>query len=70
MKYYIAKTVSGDFPAIVERVIDSLKAEGFGVSDRYRCQSDNEEKAQHQFPGLSDPRRMQSSVGAPSADRR
>ena len=31
MKYYIAKTVSGDFPAIVERVIDSLKAEGFGV---------------------------------------
>ena len=31
MKYYIAKIVSGDFPAIVERVIDSLKAEGFGV---------------------------------------
>jgi uncharacterized protein (DUF302 family) len=31
MKYYIAKTVSGDFPAIVERAIESLKAEGFGV---------------------------------------
>jgi uncharacterized protein (DUF302 family) len=31
MKYYIAKTVSGDFPAIVDRVIVSLKAEGFGV---------------------------------------
>jgi uncharacterized protein (DUF302 family) len=31
MKYYIAKTVSGDFAAIVERVIESLKAEGFGV---------------------------------------
>ena len=31
MKYYIAKTVSGDFSAIVERVIESLKAEGFGV---------------------------------------
>ena len=28
MKYYIAKTVSGDFPAVVERVIESLKAEG------------------------------------------
>ena len=31
MKYYIAKTVSGTFPATVERVIESLKAEGFGV---------------------------------------
>ena len=31
MQYYIAKTVSGGFPAIVERVIGALKAEGFGV---------------------------------------
>ena len=31
MQYYIAKTVGGAFPTIVERVIDSLKAEGFGV---------------------------------------
>jgi uncharacterized protein (DUF302 family) len=31
MEYYIAKTVSGGFPAIVERVIEALKAEGFGV---------------------------------------
>jgi uncharacterized protein (DUF302 family) len=31
MKYYIAETVSGDFSTIVERVIESLKAEGFGV---------------------------------------
>ena len=31
MEYYIAKTASGDFSAIVERVVDSLKAEGFGV---------------------------------------
>ena len=31
MQYYIAKTVSGGFPATVERVIESLKAEGFGV---------------------------------------
>jgi len=31
MKYYIAKTVSGDFSTIVKRVIESLKAEGFGV---------------------------------------
>ena len=31
MHYYIAKTVSGDFPAIVERVIEALKSEGFGV---------------------------------------
>lgn len=31
MQYYIAKTVSGGFPATVERVIESLKAEGIGV---------------------------------------
>jgi uncharacterized protein (DUF302 family) len=31
MQYYIAKTVSGGFPATVERVIESLKAEGFGI---------------------------------------
>jgi len=31
MKYYIDRTVSGDFAAVVERVIESLKAEGFGV---------------------------------------
>jgi uncharacterized protein (DUF302 family) len=42
MQYYIAKTVSGTFPATVERVIESLKAEGFGV----------------RFPGVSDTRRV------------
>lgn len=31
MKYYIAKTVDGDFAAVVNRTIESLKAEGFGV---------------------------------------
>jgi uncharacterized protein (DUF302 family) len=31
MKYYIAKTVNGEFSAIVERVTESLKAEGFGI---------------------------------------
>lgn len=31
MQYYIAKTVSGVFPLIVERVVEALKAEGFGV---------------------------------------
>ena len=31
MKYYIAKTVKGDFAAIVDRAIEALKAEGFGV---------------------------------------
>ena len=31
MQYYIGKTMSAAFPAIVERVIESLKAEGFGV---------------------------------------
>jgi len=31
MKYYISKTLTGDFAAVVERVIEALKAEGFGV---------------------------------------
>ena len=31
MQYYISKTVGGSFSATVERVIESLKAEGFGV---------------------------------------
>jgi len=31
MTYYIAKTVSGDFDAVIARVTDALKAEGFGV---------------------------------------
>lgn len=31
MQYYISKTVSGDFPAVVESVIEALKTEGFGV---------------------------------------
>ena len=31
MQYYISKTLGGSFSATVERVIESLKAEGFGV---------------------------------------
>ena len=31
MAYYIAKTSSGDFSSVVQRVIELLKAEGFGV---------------------------------------
>ncbi|MDP2329817.1 MAG: DUF302 domain-containing protein [Reyranella sp.] len=31
MQYYIAKIVDGGFSVVVERVIQALKAEGFGV---------------------------------------
>ena len=31
MKYYISKTVGGGFSAVVDRVIEALKTEGFGV---------------------------------------
>lgn len=31
MIYYIAKTVKDDFAAVVDRTIEALKAEGFGV---------------------------------------
>ena len=31
MQYYIAKSVDGAFPAVVEQVKEALKTEGFGV---------------------------------------
>ena len=31
MSYYIARTISGGFDKTVERVVDALKREGFGV---------------------------------------
>lgn len=31
MDYYISKTLSGEFAAIAERVVESLKAERFGL---------------------------------------
>lgn len=31
MSYYIARTVNDDFGAVVTRVVDALKKEGFGV---------------------------------------
>lgn len=31
MTYYIAKTVSGEFDAVIDRVTEALKKEGFGV---------------------------------------
>jgi uncharacterized protein (DUF302 family) len=31
MKYYIAKTVKGEFDNVVDRAIEALKTEGFGV---------------------------------------
>jgi uncharacterized protein (DUF302 family) len=31
MSYYFSKTVSGEFDAVVQKVIEALKKEGFGV---------------------------------------
>lgn len=31
MNYYFTKTLSGNFENIIERVTESLKAEGFGI---------------------------------------
>ncbi len=44
MKYYIAKTTSGDFSTIIERVIESLKQRVWR-SNRYRRQSYDEKKS-------------------------
>ena len=58
MKYYIAKTVSGGFPATVERVIESLKADGFGVLTEIDVKATMKKKPRSRFPGLLDPRRV------------
>jgi len=31
MQYYVARTVVGNFPATIERVVEALKVEGFGI---------------------------------------
>ncbi len=45
MKYYIAKTVSGDFAASRRTHHRGAQSRGIWCADRYRCQSDDEEKA-------------------------
>ena len=49
MQYYIAKTVGGDFPAIVERVVASLKAEGFGILTEIDVRSTMKQKLDIDF---------------------
>ena len=58
MKYYIAKTVSGNFAAVVDRVTESLKAEGFGVLTDIDVKATMKKKPRSRFPGLLDPRRV------------
>ena len=58
MKYYIAKTVSGDFPAIVDRAIEALKAEGFGVLTDIDVKATMKKKLDLDFQRLSDSRRL------------
>ena len=70
MQYYIAKIVSGGFSAIVERVIEALKAEGFGVLTEIDVKATMKKKLDIDFRELPDPRRLQSSAGAPGVDRR
>lgn len=49
MQYYIAKTVGGDFAAVVERVIESLKTEGFGVLTEIDVKSTMKKKLDLEF---------------------
>lgn len=49
MKYYIAKTASGKFSAIVERAIEALKAEGFGVLTDIDIKATMKEKLDIEF---------------------
>ena len=60
--------MSGDFPAVVERVIDALKAKSFGILTEIDVKVTMKKKTDIDFSRLSDTRRMQSFSGAPGAD--
>ena len=49
MQYYIAKTVGGDFLAIVERVVALLKTEGFGILTQIDVKATMKEKLDLDF---------------------
>lgn len=49
MKYYIAKTVDGDFSSVVNRTVESLKAEGFGVLTDIDVRATMKEKLDLEF---------------------
>ena len=67
MKYYIAKTVSGEFSAIVERVTESLKAEGFGILTEIDVRATMKKKLDLDFRDYRILGCMQSATGASSA---
>ena len=44
MEYYIKTTLSGDFDATIEKVIEALKTEGFGIITEIDMQAKLKEK--------------------------
>jgi uncharacterized protein (DUF302 family) len=49
MKYYIAKTIDGEFDAAIERVKEALSQEGFGVLTEIDVQATMKEKLGEDF---------------------
>ena len=70
MAYYMAKSTNGDFAAVVERVIESLKAEGFGVLTDIDVKATMKKKMDIDFRDYRRTRCVQSPTSASSADRR
>lgn len=70
MQYYIAKTVDGGFLAIVERVIESLKAEEFGVLTEIDVKATMKKKLDIDFRDYRILGACNPPAGAPSVDRR
>ena len=70
MQYCIAKTVNGGFPAVGERVVGALKAEGFGVFTEIDVKTTMKKKLDIDFREYRILGAYNHPFGAPSVDRR